>query len=249
MSKQEPSKTCEMVLPGGIAGIPCGKPVRPFCSEHLDLLDKDENENMIEHNRCHNDNCDAFISGEDKFCNACVVAENNKRMKKFGDEGSYMSFGDIMEENGKTIRENRGALEHKYPVGTLVETTFEDWHSGGSCSVGIARMWVVSLDRDCDGSPLYSLSFHPPTCISGEAKTKIMLYYPEWEVGGPDHRNPGGLPGTMFNEEFSRKQVEKWKTGYPEESLKPIEVTHDIRSGVGCLTLSDIGLDKDARLE
>ena len=190
---------------------------------------------MIEHNRCHTDECDAFIPGDDKYCNDCVRDENNRRMKEANQKDGYMAFSDIMEENGKTIRENRSAMEHKYSVGTLVEIQFEEWESGGACSVGTARMWVVEQNRDCDGSPLYSLSFHPPTCISGKEKDEVLLYYPEMEFGGPDYRAPGGLPGTFFNEEFSRKQLEKWKTGYSEESLTEIEVTPALRSGKDAL--------------
>lgn len=185
---------------------------------------------MIEHNRCIGENCSAFISGDDQYCNSCVRAENNRRMRE---ARGYMAFSDIMEANGKTIHENRSAQEHKYPVGTLVEVQREEWEGDGACEIATSRMWVVEHNRDCDGTPLYSLSFHRPQCLlgPGRKKDKVLLYYPEMEVGGPDYRAPGGLSGTFFNEEFSRKQLEKWRTGYPEESLTPIEVTQEIKDG------------------
>jgi hypothetical protein len=71
-------------------------------------------------------------------------------------------FSDIVEENGKTIRENRTAIKHGIPIGTLVEVKF-DKYLGGPCGMAIwAHLYVVAHHRDCDGSPLYMLaSTHP----------------------------------------------------------------------------------------
>lgn len=57
----------------------------------------------------------------------------------------------IVEANGKTIRENNMALDHKIPLGALVEINcdYSDEH-------GI-RMFVCDHNRDCDGTPLYTL--------------------------------------------------------------------------------------------
>lgn len=164
-------------------------------------------------------------------------------LEELYENGNYLNIGDIMEPNGKSIRENRSALEHKYPIGTLVELRFEDWHDGGSCSIGISRMWVVGQNRDCDGSPLYSLSFQQPSCVSGEKKDKVLLYYPEMNFGGNDYQSPGGLPGTFLNEDYSRGRLEGWKIGYPEDCLTPIERTDDIRTGKDCLKLHRLRYD------
>ncbi len=53
----------------------------------------------------------------------------------------------LVEDNGKTIRENNLERSHKYPKGTLIEV------EGG------ARMFVYKQTRDCDGSPLYTLTW------------------------------------------------------------------------------------------
>ena len=51
------------------------------------------------------------------------------------------------QKTGKIFREENNALKHKIALKTLVET-----ENG-------LRLFVVSHDRDCDGTPLYSLSF------------------------------------------------------------------------------------------
>jgi hypothetical protein len=54
---------------------------------------------------------------------------------------------------GKTWREENNALTHKIPLDTLVEVKPEKYskHNG-------IRAYVASHDRDCDGTPLYSLT-------------------------------------------------------------------------------------------
>lgn len=68
---------------------------------------------------------------------------------------------DIVEPNGKTVRENNRSIPHELPIGALVEIT-TDCPIGqfGSEYRGV-RLFVVGHNRDCDGSPLYSLSFDP----------------------------------------------------------------------------------------
>ena len=65
---------------------------------------------------------------------------------------------DIVEANGKTIKENNLAIMHNIPIGTLVEAEWQEWLSKGACWSVKARLWVVAHGRDCDGTPLYSLS-------------------------------------------------------------------------------------------
>lgn len=58
-----------------------------------------------------------------------------------------MLLYNIVEENGKTIKENNLARNHNIATGTLVET-----------EEGL-RLYVSYCGRDCDGTPLYWLSF------------------------------------------------------------------------------------------
>lgn len=51
-------------------------------------------------------------------------------------------------ETGKTYREENHEKTHNIPLHSLVET-----------GEGL-RLWVVEHSRDCDGTPLYSLSFN-----------------------------------------------------------------------------------------
>lgn len=61
-------------------------------------------------------------------------------------------------ETGKTFREENNEKKHNIPLGALVEVDFDDTHCESPKS-GL-RLFVVSHDRDCDGTPLYSLSFN-----------------------------------------------------------------------------------------
>lgn len=70
---------------------------------------------------------------------------------------SIVSFSSLVEANGKTVRENNLELEHKIPLGALVEVKYDRWHGDGACEKVHARMWVHARYRDCDGTPLYSL--------------------------------------------------------------------------------------------
>lgn len=92
-------------------------------------------------------------------------------------------------------------LEHKYPLGTLVEvkvSIVDGESSGDTGSVidlhGTCKLYVVGHSRDCDGTPLYELSaipVHPP---SARLCTDAGLY---------------------------RIFAKCWVWGYGEESLKP----------------------------
>ncbi len=53
----------------------------------------------------------------------------------------------LKESNGKTIKENNLEKTHIYKIGQLVET-----EEG-------ARLFISKQTRDCDGTPLYSLSY------------------------------------------------------------------------------------------
>ena len=55
---------------------------------------------------------------------------------------------DIVEKNGLTVRENNLKVKHKIPLGSLVEVDIEGHEENG------VRLFVISHDRDCDGTPL-----------------------------------------------------------------------------------------------
>lgn len=64
----------------------------------------------------------------------------------------------VNKETNKTYRESNLEKNHTIPIGTLVEVKFDSWFGDGACWKIHARLWVVSHDRDCDGTPLYALS-------------------------------------------------------------------------------------------
>lgn len=65
---------------------------------------------------------------------------------------------DLMTGNGKTIKENNLEKLHTIPIRALVEVRWDEWFGDGACWKVEARLWVVGHNRDCDGTPLYSLS-------------------------------------------------------------------------------------------
>lgn len=71
---------------------------------------------------------------------------------------NFFLIHDTVEANGKTIKENNLALTHQIPIGALVEVKYDVWYGDGTCAKIHARLFVVSHNRDCDGTPLYALS-------------------------------------------------------------------------------------------
>ena len=66
----------------------------------------------------------------------------------------YINVADIVEPNGKTIRENNMEKQHNLRVGDLVEVKTDEWKGDGACMKIHARMFIVWCGRDCDGTPL-----------------------------------------------------------------------------------------------
>lgn len=128
-----------------------------------------------------------------------------------------INLSDIVEENGKTIRENNLEKVHDIQIGTLVEVKFHEWHGDGACEKVHARLWVVSHDRDCDGTPLYSLSkFKEPMFVEGSIRFR-------------------GEDGWWLKEEPTLKVANDIHSGFSRENLTPVEVTEDLKKGVGVL--------------
>jgi len=63
-------------------------------------------------------------------------------------------LGDVVENNGKTLKENNLTISHNIPLESLVEVTDENGEPG-------LRLYVVAHLRDCDGTPLYGLATNP----------------------------------------------------------------------------------------
>lgn len=70
-----------------------------------------------------------------------------------------MMVSDIVEANGLTVKENNLAKTHDVPLGTLVEITYESEYDEPQEKMKGLRLFVVNHSRDCDGTPLYDLSF------------------------------------------------------------------------------------------
>lgn len=65
-----------------------------------------------------------------------------------------VQVSEIVETNGKTIKQNNLETQHTIPMGALVELNFEDDYK----EMNGLRLFVVAHLRDCDGSPLYAIS-------------------------------------------------------------------------------------------
>jgi len=146
---------------------------------------------------------------------------------------NYVSFGDIVEENGKTIRENNQEKVHNIPVGTLVEVEYSSWFGGGACERVQARLWVHSHGRDCDGTPLYVLSQKPPREVK---PSDPMLYFP-----GEEDELHGYATGSFLKREVTQATLDGHRSGFHEDSLKVVEVTDDLRRGKGALSWNKDG--------
>jgi hypothetical protein len=85
-----------------------------------------------------------------------------------------INVADIVEENGKTIRENNLEKTHDIPIGTLVEVKYDEWYGDGACEKVHARLWVIGHSRDCDGTPLYNLSkYREPMFVEGTLRIRV----------------------------------------------------------------------------
>lgn len=128
-------------------------------------------------------------------------------------------MSELVEANGKTIRENNMSLQHNIPLGSLVEVKFDDWHGGGACAKVHARMWVSICGRDCDGTPLYWLTRETPDAIR-----EIVEFY----TGRP-------APDDLIKLPFEHKRFFRFHGGFDEKDLTVIEITDAVKRGEGAL--------------
>lgn len=87
-------------------------------------------------------------------------------------------IGDVIEKNGKTIKENNLTKKHNLKLDSLVSLikyNDEEYFKYHDCVIqdGVT-LYVSKLTRDCDGTPLYSLSTRKLNYLT-EDQFKIML--------------------------------------------------------------------------
>lgn len=148
----------------------------------------------------------------------------------------YVRLSDVVAENGKTIRENNLEKTHNIPIGTLVEVKHSEWHGDGACSLYHERLWVVSHDRDCDGTPLYSLCHRQNTVQfteDGEPTGEgfdhgiLLAVYKDTRVIPPQ---------SMWTYlALLTKIIHNWRQGFTEENMTVVNLTEDLKIGHGSL--------------
>lgn len=70
-----------------------------------------------------------------------------------------LNVSDIVEANGKTVKQNNMAQVHNISIGTLVEILPDSFSDDDDNDEAGLRLFVVGHGRDCDGTPLYHMSF------------------------------------------------------------------------------------------
>jgi hypothetical protein len=122
-------------------------------------------------------------------------------------------FSSIVEDNGKPIKENNMSKNHNVPIDTLVE--LKDYYdcSGddGAFIKGIARFFVVEHNRDCDGTPLYTLCLHTRKSIENLVKAY----------------NDDGMEINLNDFNHVQRRYFHLISGYSEDSLKVISFTEE----------------------
>jgi hypothetical protein len=127
---------------------------------------------------------------------------------------------DIVEKNGKSVLQNNLERSHTIPLGSLVDVKYSTWHGEGACEKVHAHLWVVRHDRDCDGTPLYTLSqFKNPTLTIEEMKEYVM-----------DFASNRTVP-TYFSLLFKAKQFATLVTGISEAELTVLPLTDEVVDG------------------
>lgn len=138
------------------------------------------------------------------------------------DKKEYViNIADIPDENGITDRQKNNQIPHNIPIGTLVEFKYDTWFGNGACKKVHARMFVWKHERDCDGTPLYTLSpiKNPENYINAHEK-----YF-------------------HINRRITEDMIIEKVDGLTEESLTVIELTKDIEDGRDSLRWNDERMD------
>jgi len=89
----------------------------------------------------------------------------------------FINIADLKnKETNKTFREENEEKTHKIPLGTLVEVVCDDSYSDRN--INGLRLFVVDHTRDCDGTPLYGLSYHSNWKPDLYGNTNKQLVFP-----------------------------------------------------------------------
>lgn len=96
-------------------------------------------------------------------------------------DSPFIHIADLVnEQTGKTYREENAEKTHSYPVGSLVEIV-SDYDDYPDDEEGV-RLFVVSHDRDCDMTPLYSLAVD----VNDTTVERIGFRNRRWHSGYPE---------------------------------------------------------------
>jgi len=119
---------------------------------------------------------------------------------------------DVVLEDGKTIKETNLQKQHSIALGSLVEIKSDD--DLVYCdSLGGLRLFVTDHMRDCDGTPLYALSFNKKAAERLTEAEKALVNVEQ-----------GSLTHTLisWNVTFFKGSI---LTGFSEESLTVIKIS------------------------
>jgi hypothetical protein len=111
-------------------------------------------------------------------------------------------------ETGETYKQGNLKQNHKIPLDSIVEVLPYDSEISRGDHAGL-RLYVVAHTRDCDGTPLYSLSFNKTAEVQEnlEASQNYVLY---------DKRNP------RYHYRAEPFMTNDQCRGFAEENLKVI---------------------------
>ena len=103
---------------------------------------------------------------------------------------SIVIVHDYVEGNGLSIRENNLNREHTIPLGSIVEVVYDDRDEDEDTQTFGLRLFVVNHSRDCDGTPLYDLSFSRAAfkdhqeLVEAEKGGDRLAVLLRWQAGG-----------------------------------------------------------------
>jgi hypothetical protein len=119
----------------------------------------------------------------------------------------------LVEKNGKTIKENNMGKKHNIPIGTLVEIEDNEYFEGGAYRKGTARLFVIAHTRDCDGTPLYSLCGKRVDLMEDEIRVAMKL----------------NNEFCLLKEDLSKNMIFNVQGGYVENDFKIVKITDDVK--------------------
>lgn len=126
------------------------------------------------------------------------------------------NIADLVDANGKTIRENNNAVEHAIPLGALVEINAPDQADNG------LRLFVHSHIRDCDGTPLYILTHRYD--LVGQP---VGVAYIRSLAEDPERKELAEKTLTSF---IANQREGATTGGYPESALITIRLNKELKN-------------------